>query len=481
VNRDSAVVDVTPKKEKDHDSVVERWAVHSANVCFDDIDTQYIQHAKNRIIDIVGCIIGGARSPDCDMVRSLTRSWGVGETHGSTIDFGKKYRVSAHNAAMVNSIMARSFDFGVILPCVEGKLYEAHLSETTVPTALALSEAWHRSGKEMISALILGDDIASRLIAASNYVAGLNWDSTGTVNRFGATAIAGNLLRLNPDRIMNAFGIILDQLSGSFQSINDRVHSFKLTQGMSARDGIVAAELANLGWLGSKDPLFGRYGYFSLFCSGEHDMRILTKDLGKVYYADSTFKPYPCCRQMHIFIDCALAIIGDNENLDPMDIEGIVVTTSSRVVSGPLNMPFTVGEFPFGSAMFSIGYNVASVLLRKKVRLEHYTNEFINSSEIRNLIERVSVTQGTIPDEDSLDLAEIRLKMKDGRELIGNVHYAKGHPLFKPLSQQDIEDKFRMNVAFSEMISTTRAEELLDMLKCLEEIDDVWKIASLPP
>jgi hypothetical protein len=38
-----------------------------------------------------------------------------------------------------------------------------------------------------------------------------------------------------------------------------------------------------------------------------------------------------------------------------------------------------------------------------------------------------------------------------------------------------------MNVAFSEMISTTRAEELLDMLKCLEEIDDVWKIASLPP
>jgi 2-methylcitrate dehydratase PrpD len=151
MNRDS-VIDVTPKKEKDHDSVIERWAVHSANVCFDDIDKKYIQHAKNRIIDIVGCIIGGARSADCDMVRSLTRSWGVGETHSSTIDFGKKYRVSAHNAAMVNSVVARSFDFGVILPCVEGKLYEAHLSETTVPTALALSEAWHRSGKEMIAA-----------------------------------------------------------------------------------------------------------------------------------------------------------------------------------------------------------------------------------------------------------------------------------------------------------------------------------------
>ena len=222
---------------------------------------------------------------------------------------------------MVNSIQARSFDFGVIIPSVEGELYEAHLSETTVPTALALSEAWHRSGKEMIVALILGDDIASRLIAASNYAAGLNWDSTGTVNRFGATAVAGSLLRLSPDKMMNAFGIILDQLSGSFQSINDRVHSFKLTQGMSARDGIVAAELANLGWLGSKDPIFGRYGYFSYFVPVNMIRDILTKDLGKAYYADSTFKPYPCCRQMHIFIDCALEIIRDNENLAPMDID----------------------------------------------------------------------------------------------------------------------------------------------------------------
>ena len=53
--------------------------------------------------------------------------------------------------------------------------------------------------------------------------------------------------------------------------------------------------------------------------------------------------------------------------------------------------------------MFSIGYNVASVLLRKGVRLEHYTDELINSSEIRDLIERVNITPGAIPDEDSLD------------------------------------------------------------------------------
>jgi 2-methylcitrate dehydratase PrpD len=474
-------VGITHRKEKDHGSLVEKWAVHIANTTFSDIGTQYIQHAKNRIIDIVGCIISGARSAGCDMIRTLAQSWGAGEIHSSALGCGKDRVPPAHTVAMVNGILARSFDFGVIIPCVAGKFYEAHLSETSVPTALALSEAWHRSGKEMISALILGDDIASRLIAASNYAAGLNWDSTGTVNRFGATAIAGSLLRLSPDQMMNAFGIILDQLSGSFQGINDRVHSFKLTQGMSARDGIIAAELARLGWLGSRDPVFGRYGYFSLFCSGKHDTHILTKDLGKTYYADSTFKPYPCCRQMHIFIDCALEIIRDNKNLVPAYIETITVTTSSRVASGPLNAPFIVGEFPLGSAMFNIGYNVANVLLRKGVQLEHYTDEFINSSEIKSLTGKVNIILGDVPDEDSLDLAEVKVKMKDGHEFVGRVRYATGHPIFKPLSQQEIEDKFRMNLAFTKMISTSRTEELLDMLKCLEEIDDVKKIGNLLP
>jgi 2-methylcitrate dehydratase PrpD len=471
-------LDSTANNRKDYDPTIERWATHIANADFDNIDQRYIQHAKNRIIDIIGCMIGGVRSPGSDMVATLIQGWGAGERHSSIIGFGKNYIVPAHTAAMVGGILARSFDFGVLIPCVEGQFYEAHLSETSVPTALALSEAWHRSGKEMICALLVGDDIASRLIAASNYAAGLNWDSTGTVNRFGAAAVAGSIMRLSPDKMMNTFGIILDQLSGSFQSINDRVHSFKLTQGMSGRDGIVAAELAGIGWLGSRNPLYGKYGYFALFCSGEHDTHILTKDLGKIYYADSTFKPYPCCRQMHIFIDCALKIIQDNKDLSSKDIDTITVVTSSRVASGPLNAPFTVGEFPLGSAMFNIGYNVANVLLRKGVDLVHYTEEFINSPEIKDLTDKVSITQGAIRDEESLDLAEITARMKDGRELTGIVRYAKGHPLFKPLSQQEIEEKFMRNMAFGKIMATSRAEELLNMLKRLEEIDDVSKIVK---
>lgn len=462
-----------------HDSVVEAWVTNIVNANFNSMDPKHIHDAKNRIIDIVGCSIGGAMAPGCDMIRALARHWGGGECRASVIGFENNNGISTHDAAMVNSVMARSFDFGVLLPYIEGKFHEAHISETTVPVALALAEEWHRTGKEMITALILGDDIASRLIAASNYIPGLNWDSTGTVNRFGATAVAGNLLRLTDGKMRSAFGIILDQLSGSFQGILEGVHSFKLTQAMSARDGIIAVELADQGWLGSAEPILGRYGYFKLFCSGEYDTTILTKDLGKVYYADSIFKPYPCCRQMHIFIDCALQAVTDKEDLSPAGIETVTVLTSPRVASGPLNSPFTIGEFPQGSAIFSIKYNVANVLLRKCVRLEHYTEDFIKDPQIKELTGKICVIPGEISAEESLDVAELIVKMRDGEEFSVKVHYAKGHPLVKPLTQKEIEDKFRANIAFTNIISMTKAEEALDMLKHLENIDDVSAITNM--
>lgn len=97
-----------------------------------------------------------------------------------------------------------------------------------------------------------------------------------------AVAIAGRLLGLNRDQMRNAFGIVLNRLGGSFQIIWDGTTSFKLPQGLSARDAIFSAELARAGWTGPKDALLSRCGYYELFTEGCTDQEILTKDLGNV-------------------------------------------------------------------------------------------------------------------------------------------------------------------------------------------------------
>ena len=62
----------------------------------------------------------------------------------------------------------------------------------------------------------------------------------GTANAFGAAAIAGRLMHLDHAQMVNAFGILVNLMAGSFQGIWDGVHSFKLPGAMSAyqRDSI---------------------------------------------------------------------------------------------------------------------------------------------------------------------------------------------------------------------------------------------------
>ena len=199
---------------------------------FENFDSSMVERARERIIDVVGCMIGGANAPGNSMLLDLIREWG-GREEATIIVHGMK--VPAHNAALMNSIMARSYDFEPCGSQVNGKTTPAHISGTTVPVALAMGELKGTSGKDLLTALILGDDLTSRIIAASNINLDSGFEPTGIANMFGATAIAGRLLKLNEQQMLNAFGIALNQVSGTFQNIFDGVHTFKLPQGLGCQ------------------------------------------------------------------------------------------------------------------------------------------------------------------------------------------------------------------------------------------------------
>jgi len=122
---------------------------------------------------------------------------------------------------MMNSIMARSYDFEPVGPFVDGRNTPGHISGTTVPTAIAVAEQRGMSGKDILTAIILGDDLASRINAASLFSLDQGWDCVGTANMFGATAIAGRLAGLNERQLVNALGIVVNQLSGTMQTFFD--------------------------------------------------------------------------------------------------------------------------------------------------------------------------------------------------------------------------------------------------------------------
>ncbi|HEY4686012.1 MAG TPA: MmgE/PrpD family protein [Dehalococcoidia bacterium] len=460
----------------DGKAITRALADNVLNTRFEDLSAATVANAKDRILDIVGCAIGGARAPGNAGLIELVKHWG-GKPEATVLGHGLK--APAHTVAMANSILCRSFDWGVLTLIIDGRRFPTHTSETTVMTALALGESRGVSGRELISALVVGDDLAARIWTASDRPQpgqgpgrGPGFEPWGTITTLAAAAIAGRLLGLDGPQLRNAFGIALNMIAGAGSGLWDGATMFKLSQGTSARSGVNAAQLARAGWTGLEDPLFGAHGsYYSSFAGCEHPERII-EGLGKVYHAEVVFKPYPGGRPTHAPIDAALALARKHE-FDPDDIEEAVLRTSPPATAAHYAKPYKVGDYPTGDALFSYRYSVASALVRKHARNEDYDEEHIRDPKVQALIARTRL-EGL----DRPEGVELEVRLKDGRLLREYVPVALGEPS-NPLSREGLAAKFMTQVEYSQTVSMSDAEKLLKLLARLEEVDDAGRLVEL--
>ncbi|MGA2109247.1 MAG: MmgE/PrpD family protein [Syntrophorhabdales bacterium] len=309
------------------------------------------------------------------MLLSLLQGWG-GKKESSVL--GQRVRLPVHNAALMNSVMARSYEFEPSGTFPDGEGTPVHVSGTTVPVALAVAEERTAAGKDLLTALILGDDLVSRLGTASHLNVDSGWDSAGTINVLGAAAVAGKLWGLDEHQICHAPGMAINQMSGTVQNTFDYAHTFKLPQGLAAQAGVFAAALARKGFTGARDPLTGRHGYFSL---------------------------------------------------------------------------------------------------RKNVRLEHFTVEYVREPRIMDIAGKIRLIP-SLPAEKPLG-AVVRIKTWEGKEYEKGIDVPRGMDASAPLAGAEKREKFLANVVFSRTVSPDKAEKALSLLERLEEIDNVAKILRL--
>jgi len=432
---------------------------------FEDLDPETVQWAKIRVADILGCVVAGARAPGNAELVELVKGWG-GKEEASILVYGG--RVPVASAALVNCVLARSLDFGPVHPVVEGRGIPGHISETTIPTALALAEAVGADGREFLAALAVGEDLAARVLAASGFDLGQGWDCIGTVNTLAVVAMAGRLVGLNREQLRNAFGLALNQLAGSLENVWDSVTAFKLLQGLAARAGIFSAELAGAGWKGPKDPLFGRYGYFSLYTSGCVDPGALTRNLGRKFYTDSCIKPYPCCRGTHAAIDCALALV-QKHGIRPEEIEAVTLLLPPQGLGSFVARPFALGEFPQADALFSCRYTVAVALLRGSVVPEHFAPAAVADPQVGALATGMELAA---LEEGRRAAAGLRVRLKDGREYVEYAAVPRGDRFSNPLTETEVWEKFSRNLSFGGA-DPAKGGEIWSAVQAMEQVSQV--------
>lgn len=454
-------------------AATEALAAFASRLSYDAIDSDTIRKAKYRTLDLVGCVIGGVPAAGNAALADLAKVQG-GAPEASVVGYG--FKVPASQAAMVNATVSRAYDFEVMTVVVDGKQYGSHHSCTTSMTALALSEREHRSGKEFLAALIAGDDICARTLAGNG---GMDfrqgWDGAPIYSSIGAAAIAANLMRMSAQQTQDAFGLVVNTIAGSIQNIYDGATDFKLPQGLAARNGILAAELAKRGWVGMGDALRAPYGFYAQYTDGCNNPAVLTERLGEVFSADEYFKPYPSCAGTHHLVEVAESFRA-SKGFVLEDVRRITIRT--RGLSSFTAKPFTAGRFAHCDANFNQQWQLANALVHGPVRQEHYAEEAIRDPRILRLVSVTSLE----PPVSYPKGTEVVLLMSDGRVFVerhAGFGAVRHNPAVHGSSYEDLLAKFRRQVAFSRFVPTHTADEIIRRIERLEEEPDMAEFVKL--
>ena len=452
--------------------LIEKLAKNVVVTSYKDIPSEAIEIEKANVLDIIGCLVAGATAPGCSAVMELVREMG-GKEESTIMMYGGK--VPSENAALVNATMARAIDFEA---CGGGA---SHGSAPTVATAFALSEKLGGiSGKDFLSALVVGVDLIARLYFSWRVLAH-GWDPAVVCSIFGTTAVAGKLLGLEERQMLNAFGIALNQAAGTWQSNVDGSLMVRLNTGLAARGGIFSALLAQKGITGVKQVMQGKWGFYNLYAQGKYDPEVLTAGLGEVFRnVDTAFKMYPSCYGTHQVTEATIELACEHD-IKPQDVAEIVIGIGKVPFLYCLTRPFEIGEVPQVYAQFSDQYTAANALLRRSSLKEHFTDEFIRDPQVQELVHKVRIEE-IFEWTRERPPTRVEIRTKAGKHYSKEVVTARGFPQ-RPVSKEEIVGKFRDNIMYSAKTSKAlpreKSEEIIIVVDRLEEHDNVNQIAEL--
>ena len=450
------------------DAIVERLVTYISETNYDGLPKDVIAETKKFILDTLGVGLAGAREPGCKEVVDLVKKWSSNNDGSTIIYYGDK--VAPPEAAFANSVIMHALDFDDTL---DSSAMHAHVS--SLPAALATAESKGKvSGKEFITAVILGVDITCRI--ASAIMTPLSWIRTATCGSFGAAAAAAKILNRGEKEILNTLGIVYSQTAGNAQCLVDGGLVKRMQPGFSARSAVFSAALASQGVTGATNVFMGEHGFFNLYERGKVKEENAVKNLGDHYgVMDLSIKPYPCCRMTHASIDAALELYNSYHT----DVENIseVVVYVSKMVSDMVGGPFTIRANPQVDAQFSIPYTVAVALRKGEVFLSDFSSDKVKTnSTILELAKKVRVLIDPELSANDISTANMVIRMLQGESISFKVTALKGSPL-QPMTFQECTDKFNKCIDYSHKSSLIKnGQIIIDFISNLEKKQDVSEI-----
>ena len=416
------------------DSIARQFARWAANLTFEDLPAEVVDKVRSLILmHVVSAGFGMGMPETQDTLRMVKRE--EAKPDGATILFdGAKVTRTAAAYANAEAIHVSGLwdQFRMI----------THPGVSLIPAGIANAEMEQASGKELITALVAGYELSTRL--AEQFVpstAARGFRPAPIFHTVGAAMIAAKLMRLDEAGIMTAVAIAANCTSGLFQSGYGGGGEWAVHDPNAARQGVFSAMVARDGHITpAEEVIEGPAGFLNAF-TGSHtgkltftfegslqaDLDTITRDLGTRFELMNLMcRMYDNPGYNHAPINLMVEM-RQQHAIDPDEVEEVIVTMNyiETLYPSPL-FPGAPGNPP---RIGSTHWHVAHALVNGGFPQVGGPTFGPTGSDLRadSKVEEFTLNRVTITGAHDYPMFSPKavIRMKDGRSFAGSYPYAR--------------------------------------------------------
>lgn len=449
-----------------------QWA---AGLSARQIPAEVTAYAKLLLLDGIGCSVFGSRR---DAGRALHRfvAAGAREAREATV-WGHGTKFSAPSAALVNATSAHTTNIGDTHAATI-----LHTNYITPQAALAVAEKERLSGKDLLTAIVAGNEVGARAGLAVHIAReggyftpeARGWHSTGTLGALAAAVTAGRLLRLNPAKMVQAMVMGGTQFSGPYRPCGAYMGKHWYA-GKACANGVESAYLARSGFVAGYRLFEDGLCFGSGVLSPVHELQKASAGLGSVWETRNVdMAIYPAKKTYYPNLDALLDIVQANA-LRFADVERVVVRSAFATshAFGAYTQPRNSTE-----AFNSLRHAIAAAVHDGRYGFEQLEkSRFAHPAITRFARERVEVVkdaelEALLPQKWP---GAVELYTRDGRRFYKRFDHHIGQ-VQNPISKEQLYRKF---AGMTAALGPGRAEQIAERVERIERLADLSTLTRL--
>jgi 2-methylcitrate dehydratase PrpD len=453
------------------EKITHRLAKFAVELEYEDIPYNVIKKTKEQLASILGATLAGADTEPGKKALLEVKAWG---DKPEAVAIGGDFRSSMRSAAFVNSISAQLLEFeDALMPY-------SHIGAASVPAALAVGEAMKRSGKDLIVALVVGNEIGGRVGHAIHR--GVRMGNAIPVYQAVVPFVASRLLGHDLTTTLDAVGGALTQIQITLLS-GWVSHSKAYLSAMPTLAGVTAACMAKSGFTGYHEALEDPLGYFTQTCERPVPEEAVEK-LGEVWQTEKLVnKAFPVCGWTLAPVEGTIDLVKEydigHEEIAEINIKVPVQSVMGGTMWKAEETLRNIQErhdWCYIPLLFEMTYPVAAAAVDRELTPRQWRDDRLFDPSIHEMMKRVKYEPDvglttTYVNEDKLG-ALVTVSTRDGRKRQKYISAARGSTE-NPI---DVEGKF-MGCAM-DIIGRERAQKAWEIIQDLEEVENIGALSD---